>query len=62
MTVVRGTIGYIALEVISRNFGNVSYKSNIYSFGMLLLEMVGGRKNIDVRPEKFQFLEKKAKS
>ncbi|RVW91811.1 Rust resistance kinase Lr10 [Vitis vinifera] len=52
MTTARGTMGYIAPEVLSRNFGNVSYKSDIYSFGMLLLEMVGGRKNIDVTMEK----------
>ena len=44
MTAARGTIGYIAPEVFSSNFGNVSYKSDIYSFGMLLLDMVGGRK------------------
>ncbi|KAH7856081.1 hypothetical protein Vadar_032517 [Vaccinium darrowii] len=48
MTTARGTIGYIAPEVFSRNFGNVSYKSDIYSFGMLLLEMVGGKENFDV--------------
>ncbi|XVF30339.1 hypothetical protein REPUB_Repub16aG0048500 [Reevesia pubescens] len=47
MTTARGTIGYIAPEVFSRNFGKVSYKSDVYSFGMLLLEMVGGRKNIN---------------
>ncbi|KAK9094148.1 hypothetical protein Scep_025617 [Stephania cephalantha] len=47
MSAARGTIGYIAPEVLSRNFGNVSYKSDVYSFGMLLLEMVGGRKNTD---------------
>ncbi|KAB2627101.1 receptor-like protein kinase [Pyrus ussuriensis x Pyrus communis] len=46
MTTARGTMGYIAPEVYSRNFGNVSYKVDVYSFGMLLLEMVGGRKNI----------------
>ncbi|KAK8501667.1 hypothetical protein V6N11_000140 [Hibiscus sabdariffa] len=51
MTTARGTMGYIAPEVLSRNFGNVSYKSDVYSFGMLLLEMVGGRKNIDVTVE-----------
>ncbi|KAL7260447.1 hypothetical protein ACSBR1_006165 [Camellia fascicularis] len=44
----RGTIGYIAPEVISRNFGGVSHKSDVYSYGMLILEMVGGRKGIDV--------------
>ncbi|KAH7855973.1 hypothetical protein Vadar_031182 [Vaccinium darrowii] len=47
MTTARGTIGYIAPEVFSRNFRNVSYKSDIYSFGMLLLEMVGGKENFD---------------
>ncbi|KEH40329.1 putative glycerophosphodiester phosphodiesterase, protein kinase RLK-Pelle-LRK10L-2 family [Medicago truncatula] len=47
MTAARGTLGYMAPEVVSRNFGNVSLKSDIYSYGMLLLEMVGGRKNVD---------------
>uniref|UniRef100_A0A0D3EIW2 Protein kinase domain-containing protein n=1 Tax=Oryza barthii TaxID=65489 RepID=A0A0D3EIW2_9ORYZ len=41
----RGTIGYIAPEMISRSFGVISSKSDVYSFGMLLLEMVGGRRN-----------------
>ncbi|XP_038984726.1 PR5-like receptor kinase [Phoenix dactylifera] len=48
MADTRGTIGYIAPEVFSRNFGVVSSKSDVYSYGMMLLEMVGGRKNIDV--------------
>nr|KYP63286.1 putative receptor-like protein kinase At5g39020 family [Cajanus cajan] len=57
MTAARGTLGYIAPEVFSRNFGNVSYKSDIYSFGMLLLEMVGGRKNANKSTdESFQVL------
>ncbi|KHN06681.1 Putative receptor-like protein kinase [Glycine soja] len=42
----RGTAGYIAPEVFSRNFGAVSHKSDVYSFGMMVLEMVGRRKNI----------------
>ncbi|KAL3512229.1 hypothetical protein ACH5RR_024946 [Cinchona calisaya] len=41
----RGTIGYIAPEVFSRHFGGVSYKSDVYSYGMMVLEMVGGRRN-----------------
>lgn len=45
MTAARGTMGYNAPEVYSGNFGNVSSKSNAHSFGMLLLEMVGGKDN-----------------
>lgn len=57
MTAARGTLGYIAPEVFSRNFGNVSYKSDIYSYGMLLLEMVCGRKNTNLSAEEtFQVL------
>ncbi|KAK3006053.1 hypothetical protein RJ639_016671 [Escallonia herrerae] len=44
---MRGTVGYIAPEVFSRIFGGVSHKSDVYSYGMMLLEMVGGRKNSD---------------
>lgn len=51
MTAARGTTGYMAPELLSRNFGMVSYKSDVYSFGMLLLDMIGGRKNIDVDVE-----------
>ncbi|KAL7131787.1 hypothetical protein ABFS83_12G028100 [Erythranthe nasuta] len=40
----RGTIGYIAPEVFSRNFGGVSHKSDVYSYGMMVLEMAGARK------------------
>ena len=49
MTAARGTMGYIAPEVLSRSVGKVSCKSDVYSFGMLLLEMVGGRKNTDIK-------------
>lgn len=47
MTAARGTMGYIAPEVFSRNFGTVSYKSDVFSFGMLLLELIGGKKSMD---------------
>jgi len=39
----RGTIGYIAPEVYSKQFGTVSSKSDVYSYGMMVLEMVGAR-------------------
>ncbi|GMN56782.1 hypothetical protein TIFTF001_025881 [Ficus carica] len=48
MADARGTIGYVAPEVFSRNFGGVSSKSDVYSYGMMILEMVGGRKNVKV--------------
>nr|VDD22120.1 unnamed protein product [Brassica oleracea] len=40
---MRGTIGYIAPEMISRVYGSVSHKSDVYSYGMLVLEMIGAR-------------------
>lgn len=49
LSAARGTIGYIAPELVSRSFGIISYKSDVYSFGMLLLEMAGGRRNVDNR-------------
>jgi serine/threonine protein kinase len=42
----RGTIGFIAPEVFSRAFGAVSTKSDVYSYGMMLLEMVRGKTNM----------------
>ncbi|KAI3987532.1 hypothetical protein MKX01_003218, partial [Papaver californicum] len=47
----RGTAGYIAPEVFSRNFGGISHKCDVYSYRMMVLEMVGGRKNVDVQVE-----------
>ena len=51
MTCARGTVGFIAPEVFSRNFGVVSTKSDVYSYGMMVLEMVGGRKNVKASVE-----------
>ncbi|VAI13085.1 unnamed protein product [Triticum turgidum subsp. durum] len=48
----RGTIGYIAPEVYSKQFGAVSSKSDVYSYGMMVLEMVGARdKRINANSE-----------
>ncbi|KAM5561766.1 hypothetical protein ABKV19_022385 [Rosa sericea] len=47
VTAVRGTMGYIAPEMFYRSIGGVSYKADVYSFGMLLMEMSGRRKNIN---------------
>ncbi|KAF8026827.1 hypothetical protein BT93_F3343 [Corymbia citriodora subsp. variegata] len=40
---MRGTVGFIAPEVIFRNLGRVSHKFDVYSYGMLVFEMVGVR-------------------
>ncbi|KAL4374872.1 hypothetical protein AHAS_Ahas05G0225200 [Arachis hypogaea] len=42
---VRGTIGYIAPEVWNRHFGGASHKSDVYSYEMMILEMMGGKHN-----------------
>ena len=47
LTTARGTLGYIAPELFYKNIGGVSYKANVYSFGMLLLEMANIRKNVN---------------
>ncbi|CDO98415.1 unnamed protein product [Coffea canephora] len=44
----RGTPGYTAPEFGSRDSGGASEKSDVYSYGMMLMEMVGGRRNIEV--------------
>ncbi|KAK8622538.1 hypothetical protein V6N13_117448 [Hibiscus sabdariffa] len=51
LTAARGTIGYIAPELVYKNLGGISYKADVYSFGMLLMEMVGRRKNVNAFAE-----------
>ncbi|KAI9074621.1 hypothetical protein K1719_043462 [Acacia pycnantha] len=51
LTVARGTIGYMAPELFYKNVGRVFYKADVYSFGMLLMEMAGRRKNLNVLAE-----------
>lgn len=43
----RGTIGYIAPDVFSINFGVVLHKSDIYSYRLMVLEMAGARNNVN---------------
>ncbi|KAK4486633.1 hypothetical protein RD792_006802 [Penstemon davidsonii] len=50
--ILLGTTGYIAPEVFSRNFGAVSHKSDVYSYGMTILEMLGARKISEVEAVK----------
>ncbi|KAL2555725.1 PR5-like receptor kinase [Forsythia ovata] len=44
---MRGTMSYMALELFYKNIGRVSHKADIYSFGMLLMEMAGRRKTLN---------------
>lgn len=46
----RGTIGYIAPELFRRSIGEVSHKSDVYSYGMMVIQMIGERTNIDIEP------------
>ncbi|KAM0944915.1 putative protein kinase RLK-Pelle-SD-2b family [Dioscorea sansibarensis] len=46
-TTLRGTRGYLAPEWLT-NYA-ISEKSDVYSYGMVLLEIIGGRKNYDPR-------------
>ncbi|KAK9919407.1 hypothetical protein M0R45_028000 [Rubus argutus] len=52
VTCARGTTGYVAPEMHYKTIGGVSYKADVYSFGMLLLEMAGRRKNLNAHVEK----------
>ena len=52
LTAARGTIGYMAPELFYKNIGGVSYKADVYSFGMLLMEMAGRRKNLNPHAER----------
>ncbi|KAL9154381.1 hypothetical protein ABFS82_10G109600 [Erythranthe guttata] len=65
VTTIRGTKGYLAPEWLLEN--GVSEKCDVYSYGMVLLEIVGGRRNISViekvgnhehSKKKFQFFPK----
>jgi serine/threonine protein kinase len=51
LTAARGTLGYMAPELFYKNIGGVSYKADVYSFGMLLMEMAGRRKNVNASAE-----------
>jgi serine/threonine protein kinase len=56
LTAARGTIGYMAPELFYRIVGTISYKADVYSFGMLLMEMASRRKNLNALTEQFSQL------
>ncbi|XP_010459208.1 PREDICTED: putative serine/threonine-protein kinase isoform X2 [Camelina sativa] len=58
-TRVAGTIGYLAPEYAVR--GQLTRKADIYSFGVLLMEIVSGRSNKNTRlPTEYQYLLERA--
>lgn len=48
LATMRGTWGYVAPEWISG--GGITTKADVYSFGMTLLELVSGRRNVEEPP------------
>ncbi|KAK3403985.1 hypothetical protein EUGRSUZ_K00342 [Eucalyptus grandis] len=52
LTAARGTLGYMAPELFYKDIGGVSYKADVYSFGMLLMEMASRRKNAKANVER----------
>ncbi|XP_072054883.1 PR5-like receptor kinase [Arachis hypogaea] len=47
---IRGTPGYIAPEMFNRRaYGGISCKSDVYSYGMLILEMMGAKDDPHIR-------------
>ncbi|RZB57963.1 Rust resistance kinase Lr10 isoform A [Glycine soja] len=51
-TAARGTIGYMAPELFYNNIGGISHKADVYSYGMLLMEMASKRKNLNPHAER----------
>ncbi|XP_016163157.2 rust resistance kinase Lr10-like [Arachis ipaensis] len=51
LTAARGTIGYMAPELFYQNIGALSYKADVYSFGMLLMETASQRRNLNPHAE-----------
>ncbi|XP_057869085.2 G-type lectin S-receptor-like serine/threonine-protein kinase At2g19130 [Cryptomeria japonica] len=53
LTTTRGTRGYLAPEWISGL--PITPKVDVYSFGMTLLEIISGRRNLDLKVQKSRF-------
>ncbi|XP_039165108.1 rust resistance kinase Lr10 [Eucalyptus grandis] len=51
LTTARGTLGYMAPELFYKDIGGISYKADVYSFGMMLMEMAGRRRNLNAHAE-----------
>ncbi|XP_015572235.1 LEAF RUST 10 DISEASE-RESISTANCE LOCUS RECEPTOR-LIKE PROTEIN KINASE-like 2.7 isoform X2 [Ricinus communis] len=47
LTAAKGTLGYMAPELFYKHIGGVSHKADVYSYGMLLMEMAARRRNFN---------------
>lgn len=56
LTTIRGTKGYLAPEWLLEQ--GVSEKSDVYSYGMVLLELIGGQRNVCLVDKKWQYYPK----
>ncbi|XP_054776520.1 rust resistance kinase Lr10-like isoform X2 [Prosopis cineraria] len=54
LTNARGTLDTWRLNFLYKNIGGISPKADVYSFGMLLMEMAGRRKNMNVIEHSWQ--------
>ncbi|GMH29851.1 hypothetical protein Nepgr_031694 [Nepenthes gracilis] len=52
-TRIAGTIGYMAPEYVL--WGYLTHKADVYSFGIVALEIVAGRSNMNFRPDEDHF-------
>ncbi|KAA0046399.1 hypothetical protein IC582_021894 [Cucumis melo] len=46
---IRGTPGYVAPELVKLGSNSMTTKADVYSFGMVLLEIISGTRNFDTK-------------
>ncbi|GMP62346.1 hypothetical protein CsSME_00024476 [Camellia sinensis var. sinensis] len=51
LTAARGTMDYTDPQLFYKNIGGISYKADVYSFGMLLMEMASRMRNLNTFAE-----------
>ncbi|XP_022990843.1 G-type lectin S-receptor-like serine/threonine-protein kinase At1g34300 [Cucurbita maxima] len=49
MSRIRGTPGYVAPELVKLGSHSITTKADVYSFGMVLLEIISGTRNFDTK-------------
>ncbi|XP_038875239.1 G-type lectin S-receptor-like serine/threonine-protein kinase At1g34300 [Benincasa hispida] len=49
MSRIRGTPGYVAPELVKLGSNSITTKADVYSFGMVLLEIISGTRNFEIK-------------